>query len=280
MSLKNPDVEEIVSPGQETTIKGIPAVITTDHNEVFFYWEKSGLVNTTLLHIDGHNDLGWAYLKDILRKRNEMDEEEIQKQYYNILDIAGFISPAVHYGVVSSVYWLNPHSENKTLQYMGSLSDKKRSLKTRVIEEGKVIKEKGFSWKRICWSSKYLQPREDKEGEIITSDKLKITAQNPFILDIDLDAFCCDREMHNVPKDYDGVNGYEERINKTLELIKKLRKPNLITIARSKGDKKVWKCYRPDAIDMEYFALSEKFVPDEFSKDVEERLIQGLEGIF
>jgi len=224
--------------------------------------------------------LGWAYLKDFLRERQNMDDEEIFHNYYQILDVAGFICPAVHYGMISSVYWLNPHSSSKRLQYMGSVSDKKRTLKTKIIKEDPLFKNFNSYTKRIAWKSKYLQPHKEKKGKVVLPSTLKISDEKPFILGIDLDAFCCDKEIHNVPKEHEGVKDYEDRINHTLRILNRIRKPDLITISKSEGQEVKFRFYRPDAIDRGNYAISRQFVPNEFLDDVEKKVVRGLENIF
>ena len=193
-------------------IGGIPAAITDKHNECFYHWQMNGLENATLLHIDAHPDMFNAAAPF---------REKLDDSYYEELGTASFICATVHYGIVSSVYWLNPHSLKRRLQDMGStkLEKDRRQLKTEPIG------------RRIRWAS-----RADKlimgEGKIITPENIEF--EKYFILDIDLDAFCWQRNIIYYTRQYpDEVNNYEQRIDQTIEVLRRLRRPDIITITRS-----------------------------------------------
>ena len=72
-------------------------------------------------------------------------------------------------------------------------------------------------------------------------DNIELSPEKPYILDVDLDGFCCDKHLSLDPFeteyfDHDAVNNYEKRIDETISLLDKLsRKPDLITITRSWG---------------------------------------------
>ena len=81
------------------------------------------------------------------------------------------------------------------------------------------------------------------------------------ILDIDLDAFCCNSSVYNVPENYDGVTNFEQRIGKTINILSYLMKPSLITIARSIGK-------------------GGRYVPSNKVDKVQHLLLQGLKKIY
>ena len=200
-------------PGSTLEICEIPTAITEQHQQSFYYWHKSGLQDVLLLHIDGHADMDG--LAPSRRKVTDL--------YYNHLGISSFICPAVHFNIVSSIYWLNPHSKKRRLQLMGSLDCEEEGLKI-----GTKILGKNILWK-------YSEESEYTEygvGKVITSAEILLD-NRPLILDIDLDAFCCEYNIENVPLGHDGVSRWEQRIDQTIELLKQLRRPDLITIARS-----------------------------------------------
>jgi hypothetical protein len=206
-------------PGRLTETKGILTAIVQDHHEVLYYWQD--FINATLLHVDGHKDM--------------CDEApafpELTPDYHEYIDITGFICPAVHYGIVSSLYWLNPHSRIR-LQDMGSKCDQARpALNTNIDATYNLI---------------FL---EYEKGLVITPDKIKL-GKWPFILDVDLDAFSCNSYVENVPENYNARNGYKKRIKETIELLSTLRRPNLITISRSQGpDGILWRHVDPELVD-------------------------------
>ena len=205
-------------------IAGIPAAITEEHNEVFYHWQKAGFKDTTLLHIDAHHDLFNAAAPF---------KEKLDDNYYKDLGIASFICAAVHYGIVSSVYWLNPHESKTRLQDMGSTkSEDRRRIETEVIGH------------RIDWVS-YYNKMLMGEGKIITPEDIEF--EKNFILDIDLDAFCLQRNIiYFAYKHPDEINNYEKRIDETIEALRRLRRPDIITITRSQGKHT---CVPPDKVD-------------------------------
>lgn len=178
-------------------INGIPAFITQEHNENFRYWMQ--LKDSLLLHIDAHSDMGSPFV-------NGIETPEID--FYKNLSIADFICPALYYGFVSEIYWLNPHlnEEKRLVRY-----DCKAKL------EGVWI-----SWDR--------NPMEEPVECIEEIHKLK-----PMILDVDLDAFCCSGLVHGVRASYDAIGGWEERVCQAADFIRRLKKPDVITITRSQG---------------------------------------------
>ncbi|MBI3290868.1 hypothetical protein HYZ76_01140 [Candidatus Falkowbacteria bacterium] len=102
---------------------------------------------------------------------------------------------------------------------------------------------------------------------IVPSNQVILPSDSPLILDIDLDAFCCHRTdtLRFLPtnrKEYDGVFGFEKRIDQTIDILTTLPRPNLITIASSEGDRKQL-CFVPPFMLKEvsdYLAVSLKNV--------------------
>jgi|TARA_B100002003_G_C14091599_1_gene525045 hypothetical protein len=185
-------------------IGNIPTAITDNHNEVLRYWKGR---NRTLLHVDAHSDLadGIPY------------QGKIRKNYYGRVDITNFICAAAHLNIISEVYWLNPHSDETRIQYFG---DEKHSFKTKIGTENEI------EWKSIH--------KMDIKKDIYTQD---MDTLKGYILDIDLDAFCCINGVgtSNLPCGYDSEEGYEQRIQQTIDSLMGLKPPKIITIARSIG---------------------------------------------
>ena len=80
------------------------------------------------------------------------------------------------------------------------------------------------------------------------------------ILDIDLDAFCCERELVEVNKGYNGITGYSRRIDFTLDKLSKLPRPEIITISRSQG--------------------AQVYCPSEFVDDVQDKVLMRLRELY
>ncbi len=249
-----------------TEIAGIPVVITDNHNEVFYYWQLFG--HATLLHIDAHPDMaGFPHSATCL-----------DSSYYQQLSIGNFICAAVHYGIVDQVYWLNPHSAERRLQDLGYASRHKNvfmrlkaikffeeilsiegiitePLATRVTADDKYIR-----WDDLLTGHYYKTVKG--EGCVLSGNSI-LELGDCFILDIDLDAFCCDKHIHYVTERYDGVSGYQDRINETMKLLKMQKMPSIITITRSYG--------QSDGL---------RYMPEDKVSEVEAAVLDGLRNIF
>jgi hypothetical protein len=217
-------------------IAEIPAAITQDHSQVLYFWQKSGLKKAVLFHVDAHADMNSgidACLKDI--------------------DNINFICPAVHYGIVSDIYWLNPYSIIRKLQDMGSSSpERKRSR----IELATFVENKRIRWKEEGHEI------SAGSGNIISPEQIHVP--EGLILDIDLDAFCCSCPSNTLSRENPTKN-WEKRVAEAMGLLEKLRKPSLITITRSQG-------IEDDILD--------RYVPADKVDAVQEITVRELQRIY
>lgn len=240
--------------GIEHRIGNIPVVIVNDHYEAFHYWEKYKLHNATLLHVDAHPDIF-----DGVMVENPANPELR-------LNINDFICPAFHYGIVSSIYWINPHSTDRFIQYLGS----KNNDGAKLLATKEVPAHAFESWRRILWDEEKCG-KFDGAGYIynphlgINVSESQVRNEGDIILDIDLDAFCCDRAIFNVHINYDGIKGYEDRIERTIGVLKMLKQPSLITIASSQGA-------FPD--------IGRTYVPHDLVDKVQECTLERLNGLY
>ncbi len=179
-------------------IAGIPAAITEEHNECYHHWEKAGIKDATLFHIDYHSDTRHRKLSADFSS-------------YQDLSIINFICAAVHKGIVSSMYWYDPYQQIPLLDMGSTKKDKRKSLNTEVIDG------------MIRWEDDEI---DEGRGYYIQVSDVKI--QGSLILDIDLDAFAIKGEEED----------YKERIDATIEVIRTMKRPDLITITRSQGPDK------------------------------------------
>jgi len=187
-------------------IAGIPAAITQDHSQVFYFWQNSGLKNAVLFHVDAHADMDSGI-----------------DTCLNDIDNINFICPAVHYGIVSDIYWLNPYSYIRKLQDMGSSSPERKRGRIGLV----AYAENG----RIFWKEEGHEISAGS-GNIISPEQIHVP--EGLILDIDLDAFCCSCPSNTLSTENPTIN-WERRVAEAMGLLEKLRKPSLITITRSQG---------------------------------------------
>ncbi len=188
----------------ETHINNIPLLIVDPHNEVFSYWYNNFKnEQTRLVHIDAHHDLftGAETIKD-----------ENILEYSKKLSIGNFIVPAVHHGFVESVYLIEPEGKNSKL-YSYGLNEKPPLF----VKNGKLSEQD------YCFFRSNLPELTNEDLEkSINEYKGKI------ILDIDLDAFdCSDNNLTN--------NQVNENINFVFNILKKIKKPDYISLARSQS---------------------------------------------
>lgn len=243
--------------GRKVGLGNVPAVVTDNHNEVFYYWQIAGIKKASLFHVDGHSDMGGGV--ELTPKASN-----IPLRYYQKLMIDNFIVPAYFYGIIDSIWWLNPHSEEKKLQFMGCKDKKsKRKLGVNVLE----IVPGYFTMDFVSESGSFLFDEDHYyQGVVKALSEINIGANKPWILDIDLDAFCCDRDVNNVPRNYNGILNYEKRIDETLKVLMRLKKPDLVTITLSNGNNA--KIY------------SYPFVPQNLSAKVKDYLLEGLRDLY
>jgi len=282
-------VEQSIPPGEQTYLGegGLPIAVVDSHNEVFYYWQKSGIKNAILFHIDAHHDM-----KRGAPVLNNGDSDD----YFMNLDIDKFIPPAFYNEIISFMYWLNPHSEERRLQYMGSNSPDEGERRIRACTSKRFHTYEHFLFRSDVETSDFFDEKANYIGIIKTIKELNIKGDRPFILDIDLDAFSCGTDdIAGVPKDYikfkKGVGNYELRIDNTLDVLSNIgKRPELVTIARSKGKKillerkylgfrktgiKEWN----ERLSREVFVTSD-FTTPEFLDNIESLVLKGLEELW
>ncbi|MCM2325334.1 MAG: UPF0489 family protein [Candidatus Woesearchaeota archaeon] len=221
------------APGNLSAISHIPLVFTSAHNEVYYYWEKSGIKDGLLIHVDRHDDLS--------------DGAPLSygtSDYYLDLQILNFIAPGFHYGIVDEAIWMNPYSDEPSwITYLGK---NKSSIKT-------VVRDNQITWD---YSTDFLY---QLNGNPMKLDRV-YDKELQFILDIDLDAFLLS-DRDNRPID---LSGYKRRIDKTIDALRYVRdsdydikRPDLITVTSSQYPI----CYvPPDRIDQVYGYLQSRLI--------------------
>ena len=91
-----------------------PAVgiqLMENHDEAYRVWSRAGMRDRVLVHIDAHDDVGWA-----------ADDAAI--------NIASYICPALKEGIVREVFWVIPDKTWNTTKSIKSVMQRlKRIMK-------------------------------------------------------------------------------------------------------------------------------------------------------
>lgn len=199
-----------------------PPVIINNHNEAFPVWLEAGIKGGTLVHVDAHPDMNGTAVY--------VPPEKLHDHYEKKLTIANFIVPALHYGLVKNIIWLNPHSTDRNLQLLVH----RNNVQTHVREGG--MKDGKF-W--IDWDPLEVHMIASGRGIVATPDRIKPFLEGPIILDVDLDAFSCNTKAgpYHVDDDYQGEEGWEGRVDQFTSFLQETGlKPSVITVARSQGE--------------------------------------------
>lgn len=221
-------------PGETRLIGEIPIAITEEHQQVFPYWQTSGLENITLIHIDTHDDLS----------DQDIPNSRLNNDYYKKLGIGNFICPAFHYKIINDMFWISPFTKNHEkfayIQYLDQSITKTKQIKNKI------------KWADTNFNpnSESFYEKEGKLGKVLTIKEFEKHFKNDnnngrsYILDIDLDAFAKEiyghRDIVETIKALNpgiGIEGWRKRMKETKNLLKKIPKPHLITITRSQGEK-------------------------------------------
>ncbi|MBN2399940.1 MAG: UPF0489 family protein [Candidatus Aminicenantes bacterium] len=168
-----------------------------EHNEAFFYWQKSrleGIIdeNSDIFHIDAHDDMARPRLfRNSLYPSPGTDPLDHYERFAREeLTIANFIFPAVLGGVVGNVYFFYPEWRNF----------KPRRATIRIASafgEGRIIKYPGpiASDARTKTVDKALP---DMKAFTYTALPVgRMPRKKKVILDIDLDYFACRDSVQN-----------------------------------------------------------------------------------
>lgn len=105
-------------------------VVMENHNDAYYVWEKAGVKNRILLHIDAHLDFSWIDIKEpqqILEESRNIGEvkrmierailwERLEGKKDKLVNIGNYIYPAIKDGIVNEVYWVIPGSPNSKIR--------------------------------------------------------------------------------------------------------------------------------------------------------------------
>lgn len=123
-------------------IEPIKDVITLEnHHEAYLVWQKRGIKNKILVHIDAHIDFGWIPDKDpkqIIEVQTKDELERLIKAYWlwnptskkkeDWLGIGNYICPAIRDNIVRELYWVVPDKALNDSKQRRRLEDTLRQL--------------------------------------------------------------------------------------------------------------------------------------------------------
>ena len=216
------EIDEVNGKGIYTSprridICGIDTLIVDPHNEALFQWfkvKRGGI----LVHVDDHSDMN---------DQAPLPPENFDRLTEYIADelsISDFIATAVHLGVIDTVYHLIPKAR-KIHAYgqckMNRNGEMIREVRTRLDNSNNIVWDTGsYEWKSLGCESITVE-------QFLTEVNL---CRKPMVGDIDLDAYlgftgCCFY--------WEKPPTQEPRIAWTMDVLRKMKKPDVITIARS-----------------------------------------------
>ncbi len=218
------EIKPVYTEPEEMEIAGIPTIIVDPHNEVFEFWYNhlhGNAVPSVLIHVDNHPDMSYGAMTFEEAAKCTKDLVMTPKKYSKVfLNMEDFICTAVFNKLLSGIYWINPREEFVTTYgKVGSSVDRKVST---YDERGIIFWQNeddtglGFPVYEDLSIKKFYEELETGKRQSVGRE---------IILDIDLDAF---EDRH------DSIRvGYESNLEKTIDLLSKISKPRLISIARS-----------------------------------------------
>jgi hypothetical protein len=192
-----------------------------NHNLAYYCWKKLSLGgklqnNNLLLHFDSHRDLTIPKIKEINsykeyinNLKTEKDKLKVVEHYAtNKLWIADYIFPAMKENIINEIFWIEP--DNMQLGIGPKL------LKNVFFDKEKI----GFT----------LTPNNNIPITTMhAKDIQKNIKDKNIILSIDIDYFSCTENPKNIATKQEIISS----INKITSTLKKIKKPEVTTIALS-----------------------------------------------
>ena len=227
----------------EQCIGGIPLDIVDPNHYVLPLWFNYFENNPAqLVHVDAHSDMNdvtnVGYLQD--KESKSVSLSALKKYALTVLNEGNFICPAVFLGLLRQIIHFDPREDMVEVY----LEKGRKNLPIISLNDKVGV---GLYWDETDGSKSslhlhfplHIQRKKEKSIEKINE------ASSPLLLDIDLDAFeCCNSPNESPVSSY----VYERRLEKTFHYLREIKKPKLITIARSQKPYRYVPAHRVDAI--------------------------------
>jgi hypothetical protein len=164
--------------------KTIPLVVVEEHHEAFYVWHyaiRKGWMaaeGNTLLHFDAHSDMALPRLRRPLESIGDL--ADLAEFTYAELNIGDFIWPAAYQGLFNRLLWV---------RYRQRLSE--GGWRTILVGPKNRQRTEFFTVSSLA-STPYANAESVRSVDyapMSTEESLK--TDQPIVLDIDLDYFCC-----------------------------------------------------------------------------------------
>jgi len=209
------------TPPRSFKIAGIDSLVVDPHNEVLPHWYKTPNPPAVLVHIDKHPDMDTINTTTFETVKKEWSWESIDsisKYAKHCISVSDFISVAIHYGLVGVVYYFDPREDNIKAYGRVMNGELVNRPKTKENDSG-----------MIKWNPETTSPIPQSISIIQSIEDLS-KCKYPIILDIDLDAYLCTKDLNGQDPSVAKI-----RFQNVEDVISKLPKPTIITLARSQS---------------------------------------------
>jgi hypothetical protein len=173
-------------PKPPASDRAIPVVCVEEHHEAYYVWQyamQAGWMRRSelsLLHVDEHHDLWRPALTRPTRSLKTL--EEVARFTYDNLRIGSFICPAVHDRIIDSMFWMRwSYDKEAETRFLAVWPRDKHELE--------------FVTKSYPSLTNAILPSSARVLRLTSiGPRQLIYPEPPFILDVDLDYFSCNRK--------------------------------------------------------------------------------------
>ncbi len=128
-----PETLTAIAPTTQSGLVGVEPieqiVMMENHDDAYYAWQKAGLRDRIVVHVDAHIDFGWMPERDLaellqVRSLRELEEQSAKPSLWNfsgvtignLINVGNYLNPALREGIVRSMYWVAPDGFFRTPQ--------------------------------------------------------------------------------------------------------------------------------------------------------------------